>query len=363
MHHDRELRDRVIAYIVQGSGDFGSLALAVFERQYQYNLPYRAFCDARGSTPDNVRSWQQVPAVPTDAFKAAELICGDPAAAEAVFRTSGTTQGSERRGAHYVLDLAPYNAALRVGFASHLLPDCANIRILSLVPRGTELPDSSLSHMMDEVVAEFGTPDSTWHISAETGLRLEPLLRDLVRAETSGEAILLAGTSLTFAHLFDALREQGRSFQLPAGSRAMDTGGFKGRAREVARADLIDGFQTLLGIPAEWLVNEYGMTEMSSQFYDRVAGRKDQKGGRYREPHWVRTTAVDPETLGPLAPGEPGVLRHFDLGNLNSVAALQTADLGTVDADGFELLGRTYGAESRGCSIAMDELLQAIEPH
>ncbi|CAN5630382.1 coenzyme F390 synthetase [soil metagenome] len=361
MHHATQLRDRVVRYITHEAGDFGSLALEVFQRQYECNLPYRAFCDARGSTPDTVLSWQQVPTVPTDAFRAAELICGDPAAAEAVFRTSGTTHGSQRRGVHYVLDLVPYHAALRSGFLSHLLPDLPSIRILSLVPRAAELPDSSLSHMVDEVVAAFGTPESSWHISAESGIHLESLLHDLEQVESSGEAVLLAGTSFTFVHLFDALRERGRSFQLPGRSRAMDTGGFKGRSRAVARADLIDSFQTLLGIPAEWLVNEYGMTEMSSQFYDRIAGRRDEEALRYRAPHWVRTIAVDPETLGPLAPGETGVLRHFDLGNLNSVSALQTADLGTVHAHGFTLLGRASGTESRGCSIAMDELLQAIE--
>ncbi len=142
MERASELTDRLIAYIEGGHDDFGALALEVFRHQYGCNRPYRAFCDARGATPDRVISWQQIPAVPTDAFKAIELTCGDPARAAAVFRTSGTTGGAERRGTHYVPDLAPYHAALRSSFARHLLPDRERMRIISLVPPLRELPDS-----------------------------------------------------------------------------------------------------------------------------------------------------------------------------------------------------------------------------
>jgi hypothetical protein len=351
------LRDRLVAYIDGGEDDFGDLAIAIFRHQYRCNAPYRAFCDARGADPDRVLSWQQVPAVPTDAFKAAALVCGD-AEPVAVFRTSGTTSGAGRRGTHLVTDLAPYHAALRSGFAEHLLPDRRSMRIISLVPSAAELPDSSLSHMIDEVIAAYGTKSSGWRIGADHGLDVDGLITDLESIAAGTDPVLLAGTSFTFVHLFDSLRARGLRFRLPAGSRAMDTGGFKGRSREVARADLLAGFHDLLGLAPEWVVNEYGMTEMSSQFYDGVAGRGGER--RYAVPRWVRTVAVDPETLGPVPPGDMGVLRHCDLANVNSVMMLQTADLGAVDGDGFTLAGRAPGAEPRGCSIAMDELLQAI---
>jgi hypothetical protein len=360
MQRAAELAERIVAYMSGAEDDFGALATEVFRHQYRLNAPYRAYCDARGATPDTVLSWQQVPAVPADAFKAAALVCGDPADSEAVYRTSGTTGGSDRRGTHYVLDLSLYDAALRIGFARHLLPDARRIRIVSLVPSAEEQPDSSLSHMLQAVVAEFGTRASSWRLTADGGLDVPGLLRDLEEVQSAEEPVLLAGTSFTFVHLFEAMNELGRRYRLPAGSRAMDTGGFKGRSREVARADLVKRFDEMLGITPAWLVNEYGMTEMSSQFYDGVAGQPVAEEARYVTPHWVRTMAVDPETLGPLAPGETGVLRHCDLGNLNSVMMIQTADLGAVHADGFSLLGRAPGAEARGCSIAMDELLQAI---
>ena len=103
------------------------------------------------------------------------------------------------------------------------------------------------------------------------------------------------------------------------------------------------------------------MTEMSSQFYDGVAGAAPAPAERlHAGPPWVRTQATDPETLRPLPHGEVGVLRHFDLANLNSVMAIQTADLGITTPGGFRVLGRARGAEARGCSLAMDDLLRAI---
>jgi hypothetical protein len=141
----------------------------------------------------------------------------------------------------------------------------------------------------------------------------------------------------------------------------MDTGGFKGRSREVTREELYAGFDELLGISYAWCVNEYGMTEMSSQFYDGIAGSAPLPPDRlHAGPPWVRTQATDPETLRPLPHGAVGVLRHLDLANLNSVMAIQTADLGVTSPQGFRLLGRARGAEARGCSLAMEDLLRAI---
>jgi hypothetical protein len=118
-----------------------------------------------------------------------------------------------------------------------------------------------------------------------------------------------------------------------------------------------------LGLSEFYCVAEYGMTEMCSQFYDnvlreRVCGRSPVT--RYKVvPPWVRTQVVDAETLEPCPAGRIGLLRHFDLANLDSVTAIQTDDLGVAGAGGFELMGRAAGAERRGCSIAMDQWLSA----
>jgi hypothetical protein len=374
------LRDRLLAVIARGAhapmgdAELDALAHEVFAHQYACNAPYRAFCDRRGATPETVGGWTDVPAVPTDAFKAAALVCGDPAGAAAVFRTSGTTQGRERRGTHYLPDLSLYDAALRAGFAAHLLADGARPLVLSLVPSPSDLPDSSLSHMVGEVMRrppephsgalpghDFGKPGSGWFVSADGGIALRELSDALRAAEADGAPVCIPGTAFAFVHWLDALRAAGERFRLPEGSRVMDTGGFKGRSREVTREELYAAIEDRLGITPAWCVNEYGMTEMSSQFYDGVAGRAAVPAERLHVgPAWVRTVAADPETLRPLPHGEIGVLRHCDLANLHSVMAIQTADLGFTTPDGFRVLGRARGAEARGCSIAMDELLSVL---
>jgi len=361
------LREDLLRRIAAGTGaampeeEFDAWARAMFAHQFACNTPYRQFCERRGASPQTVAHWGEIPAVPTDAFKAAALVCGDPAEAAAVFRTSGTTAGPERRGTHYLPDLALYDAALRAGFRAHLLPEGARMRMISLVPHPDEAPDSSLSHMAGAVVADFGTEKSGWFVSPEDGIDYARLAVALRHAEADDEPVCILGTAFALVHWLDALHNAGTRVRLPAGSRLMDTGGFKGRSREVTREELYSNVEKILGISPAWCVNEYGMTEMSSQFYDGVAGSASAPAERlHAGPPWVRTQATDPETLRPLPHGEMGVLRHLDLANLGSVMAIQTADLGVTSPEGFRVLGRAQGAEARGCSLAMDDLLRAI---
>jgi Acyl-protein synthetase, LuxE len=361
-----ELEARILARIAAGvdaawdDAEFDALARAVFAHQLACNEPYRRYCERRGISAESVAHWTEVPAVPTDAFKAAALVCGDPSRAAAVFRTSGTTQGAERRGAHHFPSLALYDAALRAGFAAHLLPDGVRPRIVSLVPRPADVPDSSLSHMAGEVAEAFGSR-AGWFVTPDGGIDHAGLEDALREAESDGEPVCILGTAFAFVHWLDALSEAGTRFRLPPGSRVMDTGGFKGRSREVTREDLYAAIDDRLGISPAWCVNEYGMTEMSSQFYDGRAGSAPPVSERlHAGPPWVRTQAADPETLRALPHGEVGVLRHWDLANLGSVMAIQTADLGVTSPGGFRVLGRATGAEARGCSLAMDDLLSAL---
>lgn len=357
------LRTRLLRRMESGEpmteAEFDEAALAVFHHQFAHNAPYRAYGERRGVSPADVRCWTDVPAVPTDAFKAATLLCGDAAAAVAAFRTSGTTAGAERRGTHYFLDLTLYEAAVRAGFAEHLLPGGERLPVLSLIPSPAAAPDSSLSHMLGEVMRSLA--DGGGYFVGPEGIDLDALLPRLHEAQETGTPVLIPGTSFAFVHLLDELERRGERFRLPAGSRVMDTGGFKGRSRDVPRDELYAAIEARLGVPPAWAVNEYGMTEMSSQFYDGPAGTAGGVVGRvHRGPPWVRSVACDPDTLAPLPPGRVGVLRHCDLANLDSVMALQTADLGVVTGAGLRLLGRASGAEARGCSIAMDELLSAV---
>lgn len=361
------LQRRLLRFIVRGAGappdaeEFEGLALRIFAFQYATNPIYRGFCDARGASPDRVATSAAIPAVPTEAFRAAPLVCGDPEQSVALFRTSGTTGGREARGEHHFLDLAIYRASLLAGFRHHLLPDRSRMRTSSLLAAPEEVPDSSLGYMIGAVMEEMGSEGSGFD-SSDGEVRVDAFLRRARRSAEEDVPLLVVGTSFAFVHLLDTMRERDESVRLRAGSRVMDTGGFKGRSREVSRADLYAGIEERLGVPSPFIINEYGMTELSSQRYDGRAGTASADIARRRHagPPWLRTTAVDTETLAPLPEGETGILRHLDLANLHSVAAVQTADLGRVVAGEVELFGRAPGAEPRGCSMAMEDLLEVV---
>ena len=135
----------------------------------------------------------------------------------------------------------------------------------------------------------------------------------------------------------------------------METGGFKGRTREISRLELYAEIKRTLGVPAERIVNQYGMTELGSQFYDSVL-RSPSEPRRKLGPPWARVVIIDPETGHEAATGHLGIIVVVDLANTGSVLALQTGDLGRAVLDGFEVIGREPGAEERGCSIAADTL-------
>jgi hypothetical protein len=351
----RELQDRILRYMEDPAADsFDDLALAVFRRQFHDNPAYRKVLAARGVLESDTGAWQDIVAVSTTAFKYLKLHA-EPS--NIVFRTSGTTGGTSLRGEHHLSDAVLYRAALRRQFRRHVLPDRNTIRMLALTPSPGWSPDSSLGFMVADLMEVLGEPGSGFFLSPE-GLELEALVKALREAEADRIPVALPGVVFGFVHLLEALRAAGLSFRMPPGSRIMDTGGFKGRSRAVDRKDLLRDYEEFLGIPPSHVINEYGMTELSSQFYDRpLAGGR---AGLLVGPHWLRTRILDPETLEDSPPGKWGVLVHYDLANLDSVMAVETSDVGRFSEDGsegFELRGRLQGADPRGWSIAVDTLL------
>jgi hypothetical protein len=339
--------------------DFNSLALRVFRHQFTLNIAYRRYCERRQHTPDAVEHWSRVPALPTAAFKEVQLVAGNAGAAVLAFKTSGTTRGTEQRGVHYILDSTLYDASLISTFASYVLPDSARLRMLSLVPSSTELPDSSLSYMVTRIIQELGAAGSDYFATARNGLAVERLNHALAGCAAEGEPVCLLGTSLAYVHWLEATETR---LTLPDGSRLMDTGGFKGLAREISPADLRARYAHRLGMAPHMCINEYGMTEMCSQYYDAslVQPARGSQSNVKNGPPWLRARVVDPDTLTPVSRGEVGILQHFDLANLDSVSAILTEDLGLETENGFVLLGRAPGATPRGCSIAMDILLSTV---
>ena len=354
------LDEDILAFIHQGmerprgEDAFNDLALRVFAYQFERNSIYHGFCTGRGVTPDKLSNWQQVPAVPTTAFKELPVACFPVEQAATVYLSSGTT--ADKPSKHYLQSVELYDASLRVNFAACVLPEGARMPMLILAPSARLLPQSSLSHMLEVVKADLGMPGSDFYLDEE-GLQLERLGQALRDAETGTQPVCILGTAIAFVHFLDHCGRKGLWFSLPPGSRIMDTGGYKGRSREVPKVELHGLYRTVLGVPPHRVVNEYGMTEMGTQFYDNSMVHKGREPRCKLVPPWARTVVVDPESLQPVPRGQPGLLRHFDLANRGSAMAIQTDDLGVEIGEGFEILGRASGAEARGCSIAIDEML------
>lgn len=285
------------------------------------------------------------PALPTEVFRYARIATFEPSLTARTFLTSGTSSG--RRGQHPFRDLSLYDAAAQAAARHGLFRSAPNMRLVILAPRPEQAPTSSLSYMLGRFEAWFSS-GAEWVFDAER-LDVGSLRRALDACCERGEAVAVLGTSFAFVHAEDALGQV--TFRLPPGSRLMQTGGFKGRSREVSEAALLRALTGRYGVAAADIVSEYGMTELSSQCY-----RAGTERG-YRPPGWVRATVVDPENLRPTAPGQPGLLRIDDAANLDSCVGILTADLAVLRDGRFELLGRAPGAVARGCSLSVEEAL------
>jgi hypothetical protein len=335
---------------------FERQALLIFAYQFENNQPYRRFAVKRGRTPLTVRAWRDIPAVPITAFKDLTLSCRPVDGIEHVFTTSGTTRGGVR-GRSYHPTLAVYDRSMIPNFRQRFMAGLERIRMGILFPDEVAMPNSSLAHYLALARSSFGTQDSVGFIG-ETGLDLPRLLAALEHAEASGEPYALLGASYSFVPLLDAWQRLGRRFALPEGSRILDTGGFKGQSRELAADAFYDGLSRALGVPRSRCINMYGMTELSTQFYDDGnAVCPPVKSG----PHWARSRVVNPITGQDVPDGMTGVLVHHDLAHFNSVSAILTEDAGVAVPGGFRLLGRVDGADSKGCSVAVEEFLKAAQ--
>ena len=335
---------------------FNAMAMELFAYQFENNQPYRRFCRQREKTVRTVKSWPEIPAVPIDAFKDLTLSCCPPEDAERFFMTSGTTQGGVR-GKSYHPTLAVWNASMVTNFQQNFMQDQEKIRMGILFPSEETLPNSSLAHYLALAVREFGTEDSHY-LMDEDGLDTMRIVLELAHAEQTGEPYALLGASYSFVHLMDALKENDEIGFLPTGSRILDTGGFKGQSRDLELDDFYKQLSSTFGVPRSRCINMYGMTELSSQFYD--AGNETCPSVK-SVPHWIRTRVVNPLTNEELPRGEKGVLAHCDLAHFNVVSTILTEDAGIEMEGGFLLLGRADGAEAQGCSMAVEEFLKAAK--
>jgi len=336
---------------------FGSLALETFRHQFEAIPPLAAWARHLGRTPDAVERWQDIPAVPASAFKSHDLSSAPRGREAAVFETSGTS--ISRPGRVRLGSTRLYEASLLRAFERHLLPDEARLPLVVFGPPREEAPRSSLWFMADCVARELaagvahvvGAGEPRWEIADEA----------LRQVTAGGAPVLLFGTTLLFAAYFERCDARRIRHALPPGSRAMDTGGAKGARVEVGRAAIHEGFERVLAVPASRLVNEYGMAELGSQFYEDSllaahAARPPAEG--HRIPPWVRTRVLDPATMEECPDGTPGLILHVDLACADTPIAIQTEDVGARVGDRLVLRGRLPEAERRGCSLPFEEFLE-----
>jgi hypothetical protein len=355
-----ELHQRAQVFAAGTSAEtFEALALDIARYQAQASPGFQRLLQARGGS---LTTLDDVPPVPSDAFRLAR-VATFPAELDRVrFYTSGTT-GSER-GQHAMRRTDTYErVSLRFGRQALLPRAPARPVVVALATPPATPVSSSLGYMMARFMERFdGRELSSRWLLDETGVDLRGLEQAAALSAAESEPLLLLGTAFALVRLLDDLA--GAKLPLPASSVVMQTGGFKGKSREVSMEELRAGVAAAFQLASERVVGEYGMTELTSQLYEATI-RESELGalhpgaapGIYFAPPWLQVTPVDPVHLRPVPEGDVGLARFIDLGNIDSALSVVTQDLVRRRAGGIELLGRQPGAPARGCSLAVEALL------
>jgi hypothetical protein len=312
---------------------FHEQALRLFDYQYRHNPILGRFADLLGRRPGDADDLTGLPFLPISFFKTAEVVTGS-FRPEAVFTSSGTTGsvGSQ----HLVARLADYRASFTEAFRL-FYGDPASWCILALLPSYLERSGSSLVLMADELIRLSGHPSGGFFLHDTDRLR-----ETLSRMEGEGQRTLLLGVTYALMDFADAHPMRLRH------TVVMETGGMKGRRRELTRGEVHDHLRERLGI--ETVHSEYGMTELLSQAYS-------SGGGIFRTPPWMRVLVRaedDPLTVMDAQPDRivSGAINVIDLANRSSCAFIATDDLGRLHPDGsFEVIGRIDHSDIRGCSL------------
>ncbi|RZJ36355.1 MAG: acyl transferase [Flavobacterium sp.] len=316
-------------FSIAGKKQLDKIALKVFRHQYQTNSDYREFCDYLQVIPEQVKTIAEIPFLPIEFFKSREILSSTENA-EITFTSSGTTGMSTSR--HLVTDLSVYEESFRRGF-SHFYGDIENYVVLALLPSYLEREGSSLVYMVEDMIRQSKKSESGFYLHD-----LDKLAVQLAELDERGENVLLIGVTYGLLDLIEK-----RKFNL-RNTIVMETGGMKGKRREMIREELhkvlCDGF----GVTA--IHSEYGMTELLSQAYSLGYGR-------FGCPNWMQILIRDTEDAREfITCGKTGGINVIDLANYNSCSFIATQDLGKAYADNtFEVLGRFDNSDIRGCNL------------
>lgn len=314
---------------IENEEQFESVALEIFRFQAGYCTVYRKFIDGLNVRPASIHSVNQIPFLPIGFFKSQAVVSSD-ARPEVTFSSSGTTGMVTSR--HLVTDVGWYEESFRSAFKS-FYGDIRDYAVLALLPSYLEREGSSLIYMAADLIAQSQNPDSGFFLYNH-----EELYRLLLQQQEIGKPTLLIG--VTFA-LLDFIEKY--SLDYPE-LIVMETGGMKGRRKEMIREELHE--QLCRGFGVNAIHSEYGMTELLSQAYSKGEGI-------FNCPPWMKIVTRDtndPLTL--LHGGRTGGINVIDLANINSCSFIATQDLGRVYSEGsFEVLGRFDNSDIRGCNL------------
>jgi phenylacetate-coenzyme A ligase PaaK-like adenylate-forming protein len=317
-------------FTINNQKQFDKIALKVFRFQYENNLVYREFCNFLKTDVLKVKTIRQIPFLPIQFFKS-HAIVSTTNPIQTTFTSSGTTGMITSK--HLVTDVSIYEESYRKGF-SQFYGNIEDYVVLALLPSYLERKGSSLIHMVDDLIQLSNHQD-------ESGFYLnnyEELIAKLIQLDQAGQNVILIG--VTYA-LLDLIEKH--SFLLK-NTIIMETGGMKGKRKEMIREELHQQLCEGFGVKA--IHSEYGMTELLSQAYSLGEGLFDC-------PSWMQVLIRDTEdALSYVKEGKTGGINVIDLANINSCSFIATQDLGKNYANGsFEVIGRFDHSDIRGCNL------------
>ncbi|WP_040280419.1 LuxE/PaaK family acyltransferase [Psychroserpens damuponensis] len=309
--------------------EFNTMALEVFKFQFENNPVYRSFCDLLYKHPSDVKRVEEIPFLPIQFFKSHHVLSSSKDIQD-TFSSSGTTGSITSK--HYVTDISIYEQSFRKGF-HNIYGNIKDYTILALLPNYLERKGSSLIYMVNDMIQQSEQPDSGFYLND-----LEALKTKLCALASEGKKVLLIGVSFALLDLVERYQ-----FNLK-NTIVMETGGMKGRRKELIREELHSILKSGFGVSK--IHSEYGMTELLSQAYSLG-------DGIFECPNWMRILTRDPEdALTIHTTQKTGGINVIDLANINSCSFIATQDLGRVHNDHtFEIIGRFDSSDIRGCNL------------
>lgn len=344
---------------------FNDYSLELTALQSRANPRFSAWMNKSNRGVSRMHHWNKIPAISTHAFKVLDWSCVPELDRTRVFYSSGTTGDETSKHWHSDASLELYEELLLLWFREHPPWDLKQLMVkecVFLTPEPSRVPHSSLVHMFSTIAKDL--PEAVPHRFigqlAEDGTWGLPMEQTIQMLGELKHPVCLFGTAFLFVHLLDYMEKEDRQLTLPEGSMVFETGGYKGKSREIPKEQLYMQLAVGLGMEKRHFICEYGMSELSSQAYDvQIESEHMSTFGatprRFQFPPWARCRVISPETGLEVGYGETGMVHVIDLANIWSCLSVLTEDVAIRHQDGFELIGRSVDAVPRGCSLMSDD--------